>query len=206
VYVFVVSVVGYLLLHFWPVLFGDVPNKNVGYISICYMYSNFVMAMLILPWAKEKRGRHLAGLPVSIRSIDLAHLALFILYWLEILVLFLIFVAISPNYYLDSATGIALLSQTGVVFIVYALIAILNVFPDSAWKKMAEIAILLFFAFIAVAGIVYTYQRMEAVHAVDHILSWAYRSSTGPFLIFFTSICLVLLFLFFPWRRSYAAG
>ena len=90
VYVFAVSAIGYLLLHFWPALFGSVPNKNVGYISLCYMYSNFVMAMLILPWEKEKRERYLAVLPVSTRSVGLAHLVLFILYWLEIFMLFLI--------------------------------------------------------------------------------------------------------------------
>jgi hypothetical protein len=205
VYVFVVSAIGYLLLHFWPALFGSPPNKNVGYISICYMYSNFVMAMLILPWAKEKRGRLLSILPVPIRNIDLAHLALFIIYWLEILLLYLIFVALSPNYYLDSATCIALLAQTGVVFIVYALIGILNVFSDTVWRKIAEIAVLLLFAFIAVAGIVHSYQRIEDVHVVDRILSWAYRSSTGPLILFFAGVGLVLLFLFYPWRKSYAA-
>lgn len=205
-YVFVVSAAGYLLVHFWPTLFSTPPNRNVGYISICYMYFNFVMAMLILPWAKEKRRRFLAVLPGPIRNISLAHLALFILYWLEILVLFLIFVALSPNYILDSATGIALLTQSGIVFIVYACIAILNVFSDSAWRKMAEIAVLLLFGFIAVAGIVHSYQRVEEVHVVDRILSWVYRSSTGPFFLFFAGVGLVLFFLYYPWRKSYAAG
>jgi hypothetical protein len=204
--VFVVSVIGYLLMHFWPTFFGSVPNKNVGYVSISYMYFNFVMAMLILPWAKEKRVRLLVVQPVSIRTVQLSHLALFIFFWLEILTLFLIFVVLSPNYYFDSATGTALLSQTGIAFIVYASIAILNVFPDSVWRKTAEIAVLLVFAFIAVSGIVFTYQGMKAVHAVDRMLSWMYRSSTGPFFIFFTSVLLVILFLFYPWRKSYAAG
>lgn len=205
-YVFVLSAIGYLLVHFWPSFFGSVPNKNIGYITICLMYSNFVMALLILPWAKEKRGRYLVVQPVSIRSINLAHLALYILYWLEILVVFIIFVALSPNYYLDSATGIALLSQTGVVFIVYAGIAILNVFPDSVWRKMAEIAVILFFGFLAVAGIVHTYQGIEDTHVVDRILSWAYRSSSGPSILVFASVSLVLLSLFYPWRKSYVEG
>lgn len=205
-YVFVVSTIGYLMLHFWPILFGSPPNKNVGYISICYMYSNFVMAMLILPWAKEKRRRLLAALPASIRSIDLAHLVLFILYWLEILVLFLICVVLSPNYYLDSTTGFALLSQTGIVFMVYAIIVILNVFSDSVWRKMAEITVLLFFGFISVAGIVHTYQGIEDSHVSDHILSWVYRSSTGPFILLLICVGLVLLSLFYPWRKSYVEG
>lgn len=201
-----VTVTGFLLLHFWPVLFGPVSNRNVGYMALCYMYFNFVMAMLTLPWTKEKRARYLIAQRVSARNIDLAHLALFVLYWMEILALFIAFVVLSPHYSLDSATGIALLSQTGVVFTVYACIAILSVFPDSVWRKMTEIAVLLMFAFIAVAGIVHTYQGNEEVHVVDRLLSWAYRSSSGSFLLFFTSVGLVLFFIFYPWRRSYAAG
>lgn len=206
VYVFVVCVFGYLLLHFWPTLFGSVPNKNVGYMSICYMYSNFVMAMLILPWTKEKRRRYLVVQPVSIRNINSAHLILFIIYWLEILVVFVIFVVLSPNYVLDSATGIALLSQTGVVFIVYAGSALLNYFPDSAWRKMAEIAVILIFGFLALAGIVHTYQGNEDVHVVDRLLSWIYRSATGSFILLTASAGLVLFFLFYPWRKSYVEG
>jgi hypothetical protein len=170
------------------------------------MYFNFVMAMLILPWAKEKRGRFLVSLPVSIQNINLAHLVLFVLYWLEILFLFLAFVTLSPHFNLDSATGMALIAQTGIVFIVYAIIAILNVFPDTAWRKMVEIAVLLLFGFMAVAGIVHSFQRLEDTHVVDRILSWAYQSMSGPTFLLFTGIGLVLLFLYFPWRKSYAAG
>jgi len=205
-YVMFVTVIGFLLLHFWPALFGLVSNKNVGYMALCTMYFNFVLAVLTLPWAKEKRARHLISQPVSVRDIDLAHLALFILYWLEILVLFVIFVALSPYYFLDSATGIALLSQTGIVFIVYAGIAILNVFTDLAWRKTGEISIFLIFAFIAVAGIVHTHQGIEDAHTVDRILSWVYRSPTGPFILLFASVTLVLLFLFYPWRKAYVEG
>ena len=120
--------------------------------------------------------------------------------------LFVIFGVLSPNYILNSATIIALLSQTGVVFTVYGGIALLGVFPDSVWRKTAEISVLLFFAFIAVAGIVHTYQGFEDASVVDRILSWLYRSSTGRFLLMAVSVVLVLLFLFYPWRKSYVSG
>jgi len=202
-YVLVVSSIGFLFLHFWPALFGPAPTRNVGYMSICYMYFYFVMAMLILPWDKEKRGRLLAVLPIPIRQISAVHLALSVLYWMEILILFVIFVGLSPQFRLDSKTGIALLSQTGMIFVVYGCLGLAGIFRDSVWRKAGEISLLLTFALIATAGIVQSFQRKEAVDVVDRMLFWLYQSLSGSLFLLFLGSAAVSLVLFFPWRRSY---
>jgi len=203
-YVLVVSSIGFLFLHFWPALFGPAPTRNVGYISICYMYFYFVMALLILPWDKERRRRLLAVLPIPIRQISSVHLVLCVLYWMEILALFVIFVGLSPQFLLDSKTGIALLTQTGMIFIVYGCLGLMSVFPDSVWRKAGEVSLLFIFALIATAGIVQSFQRKDAVYVVDRILSWLYQSLSGSLCVLFLGIAAVSLVLFFPWRRSYA--
>jgi hypothetical protein len=206
VYVMAVSVTGFLFLHFWPALFAPATTQNVGYMSICYMYFYFVMTMIILPWDKEKRSRNFAVLPLPIRQISYSHLTLFLFFWMEILLLFLVFVFLSAHYFFDSKTGIALLSQTGIIFLLYGCLGLMTVFPDSVWRKTGEVSLFLLFALITVTGIVHSFQGKENVHAVDKVLSWMYQSLYGSLTIVFVGIGVVCFVLFVPWRRSYVDG
>ncbi|MBN1223579.1 MAG: hypothetical protein JXB23_10035 [Candidatus Aminicenantes bacterium] len=201
--IFISAVLGFLLLHFWPALFGAVSNVNVGYISICTMYFYFAAVMLSLPWAKEKRRRLLFSLPCPVRKIRMAHLALFTLYWIAIIALYIFFSALSRYFILDAAAALALLSQTGIVFILYSCVEITGVLQDSLWRKAIEISLFAIFAALTAAGIVHAYQRQQDAHFIDRVLSWIYLSRTGPILLVCLSFSLVLFILIFPWRKSY---
>ncbi len=171
------SLVGFLGLHFYPMIFRQtLANMNTGFIYLSLAYFFFVMALLATPWAKEKRPRQLACLPVSIRRIGKVHLLLHLIYWLAILALFFLWIGISKYFSLGLSVFLALGVLTGVSFFVYSLIAFMSWFKESAGLNILQMGLILLFGFVVAAGTVHTYQGKQDSHLVDNLLSWTFRS------------------------------
>ncbi|UCC38549.1 MAG: hypothetical protein JSV96_12020 [Candidatus Aminicenantes bacterium] len=202
-YIFICSVLGFFVLHYWTRIFKEVPpNNNIGYLSLAYMFSYFVMAFLGTPWSKEKRPRQLVSLPISIRQIGAAHLIIFIIYWMAIVMLFFVYSVVSRYFYLDSMTIISLGSMTGLVLIVYTLLAFLAGFPESVGRKILEISTILIFIFISVAGIVHIFQEKGDHHVIDRILSWIFKSEVSAIILVCCGLGFPVLRLILSRQRS----
>lgn len=204
-YIIICSVLGFLAIHFWPVLAAESPsNQNSGTIFLSLMVAYFIMSILSNPWGKEKRTRQFIRLPVSIQHIRLSHFLLYALYWILLVSIFLVFTPLSHDFSLDYPIVLILCVQTGIAFAFYALFGLVNCFPESVGRKALEIFLLLFFLFISIAGVIHTFQAKGDSHFVDSVLSWLYRSKLSAALWLIVSIGLIFLVVRFAERRSYA--
>jgi len=204
-YIIICSVMGFLAIHFWPVLTGEVPsNQNSGTIFLSLMVAYFIMSMLSNPWGKEKRTQQFIRLPVSIQLIRISHFLLYVLYWILLVSIFLCCVLLSHYFLLDYPTFLILCVQTGVAFVFYSLFGFVTCFPESVGRKTIEVFLLLFFAFISIAGVIHAYQAGGDSFFVDSVLSWIYRSKLSAALWLIFGFGLAFLVIRFGERKSYA--
>lgn len=200
----IVSFLSFLGYHFFPAIFKDNPsNTNIGYQSLYLMYFLFAMSILSTPWAKEKRVRQFAQLPVSVRTIGISHLLLFLTYWIFIVGLFFVYTGISRYYSLAPPTLISLCSMTGVVFFIYAFFVFSNCIRGSIGRKFLEGFMILFLGFIALAGIIHTYQQNDNSSFIDRIISWIFQSKTSALILPLSGLGLSILLLLSLKHKSY---
>ena len=168
-----VSFFNFLVLHNWKMISGETPpNMNTGYLSISHIFFAFVIAILMMTWfSKEKRDRQIVRLPIPISKIGTIRLLIFIVYWIILVTLFYFFTYISQYYIIEQNTILALLSQTGIAFIIFSLFFYWQDLRDLFGKKnknshsqqrkiigISIIVLSLSFGFVALAGIVHNYQ------------------------------------------------
>ena len=203
-YIIICSVLGFFAIHLMPVITGEVPeNQNSGSIFLSLMVAYFVMSMLANPWGKEKRTRQFIKLPVSLQHMRVAHFLVYVLFWIILVFFFVLFTLVSQYFIVDSSIFLMLCVQTGLVLFIYALSGFLGCFPDSIWRKSIEIMFLLVLLFIAIAGVIHTYQTAVDSHFVDSILSWIYRSKLSASLWLFFGLGLTIFVVLFGNRQSY---
>jgi hypothetical protein len=199
------SLVGFLGLHFYPMIFRQTPaNMNTGFIYLSLAYFFFVMALLATPWAKEKRPRQLVCLPVSVRRIGRAHLSLHLVYWLAILALFFLWTGISKHFSVNLSVLVALGVLTGVSFFVYSLIAFTSRFKESVGLNILQIGLILLFGFVVAAGAVHTYQGKQDSHIIDNFLSWTFQSPISSLVWLILGLGLSILMISLSRAKSYA--
>jgi hypothetical protein len=167
------------------------------------MYFLFAMAILSTPWAKEKRVRQLAQLPVSVRTIGISHLLLFGTFWMYIVGLHLVYTGISQHYSLAPPTLISLCSMTGLVFFLYAFFVFSYWIRPSMVRKFFEGFTILFLGSIALSGIIHSYQQNENSNFFDSIISWIFQSEIGAVILPLSGLGLSILLLLSLRHRSY---
>jgi hypothetical protein len=200
----IVSFLSFLGYHFFPAIFkGNLSNTNVGYQSLYLMYFLFAMSILSTPWAIEKRVRQLAQLPVSARTIGISHLLLFITFWMYIIGLYFVYTGISQYYSLAPPTLISLCSMTGLVFFLYAFFVFSKWIRASIFRKSLEGFIILFLGFIALAGIIHSYQHNENSNFFDIIITWIFQSKISALILPLSGLGLSILLLLSLRHRSY---
>ena len=203
-FILLTSLLGFLGLHFWPVVFRKtVTNMNTGYVYLSLIYSYFIMAILVSSWAKEKRSRQFACLPVSVRLIAAAHGLLHGIYWAFIVILFFLWTRISKYFVWDNTLFLAICVLTGVSWFVFSIIAFTSRFRDSTLMGAMQIIFILFFGTIVVAGIVHNYHRQGDNHFVDDFLSWVFQSPTSALFWMILGIGSAVVVLSLPRLRSY---
>jgi hypothetical protein len=203
-FILLTSLVGFFGIHFWPVLNRQpLINTNTGYVYLAVTYSYFIMAALVTPWAKEKRSRQLVYLPLSVRQIKGAHGMLHLTYWAFIVALFFVWIRISEYFILDRSVFLAMGVMTGISGCAYSILAFASRFRDSVARGVIQIALILFFGTVAVAGIVHTYQGKGNSHAIDELLSWIFRSPVSVLIWMFAGIGSAVWVLSLPRQNSY---
>ncbi len=203
-FILLTSLLGFLGLHFWPVFFRQtLANTNTGYVYLSLTYSYFVMAVLVTPWAKEKRPRKLVCLPVSVHQVGRAHGLLHLIYWVCIVALFFVWAWISKYFILDHSVFLALIVMTGISWCAYSIMAFASRFRDSVARGVIQIALILFFGTIAAAGIVHNYQGKGDYHPIDDCLSWIFQSQISALIWMIMGIGSAVLVLFLPRLKSY---
>jgi hypothetical protein len=161
------------------------------------------MSILSTPWGKEKRVRQLVQLPVSVRTIGISHLLLFITFWIYIVGLYFVYTGISRYYSLAPPTFISLCSMTGLVFFLYAFFVFSYWIRPSMVRKFFEGFTILFLGFIALAGIIHSYQHNENSNFFDFILSWIFQSETSALILPLSGLGLSILLLLSLRHKSY---
>lgn len=218
-FIFVVSLLSFLVLHNWTAIIGEVPaNMNIGYISLSHMFFFFVGTIFNSLWWKEKLYRRYLLIPISVWQIGIVRLILFIIFWFGIVMLFFIYTQISDYFAVDSLTLLSLCSQSGMVLVVFSLIFIWtdlrNLFSNHRTllgvprRKLFGIGALIFvsfFCFIAMAGIVHNYQTHDRFgHITFNFWQWIYRTNSGVSFFIFLGLGLsVLSIATFVRRKSY---
>lgn len=198
------SLLGFLGIHFWPeVSRQKLANVNTGYVYLSLAYSYFVMAILVTSWAKEKRPRQLACLPVSVREIGAAHGILHLIYWIVIVALFFVWIWISPYFVLNSSVFLALGVLTGISWLVFSIIAVTSRFQDSVVMGAIQLISILFLGSIIVTGIVHNYQRQGDNHWVDSFLSWIFQSPASALICMMLGVGSAVIVLCLPRLKSY---
>ena len=204
-YILICSALGFLAIHFWPVLTGEMPsNQKSGTIFLSLMVAYFIMTILSNPWGKERRTRQFIRLPVSLRQIRVSHFLLYVLYWIVLVFIYLCCVLLSRYFILDFPTLLLLCVQTGIAFAFYSLIGIVTCFPESIGRKVIEAFLLLLFVFISIAGVIHTYQAEGDSFFVDNVLSWLYQTELSAALWLVLGFGLALLVVRYAGRKSYA--
>lgn len=203
-FILLTSILGFLGIHFWPVLFPQpLANTDTGYVYLSLMYSYFVMAVLVTPWAKEKRPRQLVCLPVSIHQISMAHGLLHGVYWILIVALFTLWSGISEYFSIDLSVLLAFGVLTGMSFLVYSVIAFVSRFQESVAKGAIQIIFILLIGTIAAAGIVHNYQGRGDFHVIDDFLSWSFQSPASALIWMVAGIGAAVIVLSLPRFKSY---
>jgi len=203
--ILICSVLGFLGIHFMPEITGEAPlDPNSGAIFLSLMVAYFIMSMLSNPWGKERRTRQLLKLPVSLQQIKNAHFLVYVVYWVLLVFLYLLGTLVSKYFVLDASAFLMLCVQTGMAFFIFALFGFVGSFPDSIGRKPIEIFLLSVFLFIAIAGVIHTYQAKSDTHFVDSVFSWMYRSKLSASLWPILGLGLTVLVLRLKTRKSYA--
>lgn len=202
--ILICSVLGFLAIHFWPVITGELPsNQNSGGIFLSLMVAYFIISLLSNPWGKERRTRQYIRLPVSLHQIRISHFLLYVLFWCLLVINFLLFTWISHYFVLDSATFLILCVQTGVAFFIYGFFGAMSLFRESAGRKVLEISVPLFFLFISIAGSIHVLQGQGDSFFVDRVLSWLYRSKLSASLWLICGLALAFIVVLFLEQKSY---
>lgn len=176
---------------------------NTGYVYLSLTYFYFVMAVLVTPWAKEKRSRQLVCLPVSIRRIRGVHGLLHLIYWISIVMLFFVWVRISKYFVWDHSAVLALGVMTGISCCAYSTVAFASRFRDSIVGGVIQITLILFLGTIAVAGIVHNYQGKGDFRSIDDFLSWIFQSPIAALIWMIGGIGAAVSVLSLPRLKSY---
>jgi hypothetical protein len=208
-----VSVFSFGILHNWPMITGEIPpNENIGYISISHMFFFFLAAIFQMTfWKKNYQYRRQMLLPVGLRQVGILRWIIISMYWITMIALFIIYDLLSRYFLIDARTVLALCAQTGMALLIFSIYFFWDDLKDTFKQSLSTrraiavmtVGLSLIVCFIALAGIIHTYQGKNN-SVFDLFLSWLYQSNSGVMLsVLLGAILSILTLSTFQLRKSY---
>ena len=209
-----VSMLNFLSIQLYPLYVGKpIIEANAGIISVGNLYFYFIMVLLSLS-SRSNRSRHLLSLPVPLWTIGFLRLFFYMSYWIFLVLIYLSFTQISNHYQLNNTTRSILVSQTGIILIVYSTFFIGRDFIKSMnrkkkigkltmrqWLAMGFIVLIAIISFITMAGVIQNYQGKSHTQ-FDRFLTGLYQSEFGTLGLLCTGLLMAALGLSVYTRRA----
>lgn len=208
-----VSIFSFGILHNWPIITGEIPpNMNIGYISISHMFFFFLAAIFQMTfWKQNNQYRRQILLPIKLRQVGILRWIIISVYWITMIALIIAYDSLSRYFLIDTKTVLALCAQTGMALLIFSVYFfwddLKDTFNQNLYRgktiRFIAVATFLILCFIALAGVIHTYQGRNS-SSFDLFLSWLYQSNSGVLLsIFLGMILSILTVTTFQLRKSY---
>jgi uncharacterized membrane protein YidH (DUF202 family) len=201
----------FVLTRFIPLHSAGTGNSSFQF--QVFMMIFFLVSIPINPWLKEKRTRRFMVLPVSVRQVARARLAVELIYWLLLVCMILVFCLIAGDFGADASFLLSLATQTGIVLTAYFFLSFTADIlappqPVSSSPIIEKVtASLVFFLLVLLAVVSMTIMFAALQNFSDgkrEIFAHIFLTVPGASITLFTGLGLVILSLFlFEHRRSY---
>jgi len=215
-YIFIISLVGFINLHNAPVIVKNYPSKELlGYVFLAHMLIYFMGGFFILVYMREKKNRFHIQLPISVKKVWLLQFCTYLIYWMSIVLLFSLFNWIFDYLSFNKYTILYICSQTAIAIIVIATVFL--------WKDVASsfannkfifriplkkpigflgLLIIIFSIWAAIWLLKQSYEVQGDFNRFHSFLSWIFFSEFSALFLFALGMILSLLSIFYFKRRN----